>query len=79
VAYHVEFHTTTVAPYLAALALSDRARETLDNLLRSIGEHGESYRAEAGRRLFQGSEWFHVDLVFRDPESEIIHNIHLVN
>jgi hypothetical protein len=78
VAYHLELHQATVIPYLDGLALSQRGKETLGNMLRSIEEYGELYRGEPVRRLFQGSECFRVDFVFRDPGHGTIHNVHLV-
>lgn len=76
--YLLEFHETNVAPYLFNLDLSREGRVVLANLLDQIRVYADSYSNDPHRRLAPGSDCFRVDLIFRDPISKIIHQLHLI-
>jgi hypothetical protein len=79
VAYVLQFHETTVVPYLLGLDLSREGRVVLAAALdRELREYADAYIKGEERRLFPGSDCFRVDLVFRDPVRQIIHQLRLI-
>jgi len=77
-AYWLEFDSTTVVPYLLSLKVSREARVILARLFHEIRLHAETYMNSQERRLFPGSDCFRVDLVYRDPASQVIHQLRLI-
>ena len=77
-AYLLEFHATTVAPYLFNLYLSREGRVVLARMLDETRVNADTYIKEPQRRLVPGSDCFRVDLVFRDPVSRVIHLLRLI-
>jgi hypothetical protein len=78
VAYHVELSETTVTPYLDCLELSPEGRRTLDRVIDQLATYGDRFAREAHRRLSPGSATFEVRWVFRDPGTQIFHNLRLI-
>jgi hypothetical protein len=78
VAYVLQFHEKTVAPYLLDLALSREGRLALARVLDQVRLYADNLINDPGRRLFPGSDCFRVDWFFRDPVSEAFHHLHLV-
>lgn len=78
-AYILQFDEISVRPYLRNLALSREGRVILYGTLHAdLSCHGDAYRNDPQRRLAPGSPNFRVDLLFRDPITRIIHNLHLI-
>ncbi len=78
-AYLLQFHEKTVAPYLFDLDLSREGRVVLAATLhRELGLLADAYISNPQRRLVAGSDCFRVDLVFRDPGRQVVHRLHLV-
>jgi hypothetical protein len=78
VAYLLEFHESTVVPYLFQLDLSREGRVVLARMLHETREHADTYINNRERRLAPGSDCFRVDLVFRDPVTQVIHLLRLI-
>jgi len=78
VAYFLEFHETTVVPYLLNLALSREARLILATFFQEIRAYADTYLNNPERRLAPGSDCFRVDFVFRDPGSGVLHQLRLI-
>jgi hypothetical protein len=79
VAYALQFHENNVAPYLLALDLSREGRLVLNAALhRELCVLGDAHINNLARRLAPGSEYFRIDLVFRDPVRRIIHQLELI-
>jgi len=78
VAYVLQFHETTVAPYLFELELSREGRLALARVLDQLRLFADNFINDPERRLFPGSDCFRVDWLFRDPVSETIHHLKLV-
>ncbi len=78
-AYALQFHENNVAPYLRDLDLSREGRLVLNAALhRELGVLGDVHRNNLARRLAPGSEYFRIDLIFRDPIRRIIHQMELI-
>jgi hypothetical protein len=79
VAYWLLFDETTVQPYLRGMDLSREGRVILATAFtRELRDHGDAYRGDPRRRLFPGSDYFSIELVFRDPVHRVIHRLKLV-
>jgi len=79
VAYWLELDEVSVAPYLEALNLSPAGRDRLEEVLqREIAECADTYIQNPERRLAPGSEWFRVDVVFRDPQHADFYDLHFI-
>lgn len=78
-AYLLQFDEKIVAPYILELDLSRAGRIVLAAALhREIRLHADAYLQDRDRRLSPDSDCFRVDLVFRDPDSGVIHQLGLV-
>jgi hypothetical protein len=79
VAYYLQFDETTVYPYLLTLDLSREGRIVLAAALhRELRELIDAYRNNPERRLRPGSEYFWVDLIFRDPARQVLHQLYFI-
>jgi hypothetical protein len=78
VAYLLEFHETTVVPYLLGLDLSREGRIVLARVLNDLRVQADVYIQDLERRLFPGSDCFAVNVVFRDPVSRDICQLRLI-
>jgi hypothetical protein len=78
VAYLVELHETTVAPYLLGLDLSPEGREALLRVLNELGQNGDTFVHDPGRRLAPDSDCFQVEWVYRDPATKTVHVLRLI-
>jgi hypothetical protein len=76
--YLLQFHESTVVPYLFNLDLSRAGRLVLAGLLDQTRAYADNYLKDPERRLAPDSDCFRVDLVFRDPVSKIIHQLRLI-
>jgi hypothetical protein len=77
--YQVELDERTVVPYLLALELSPQGRAVmLAAIEANLGEGGDTFIASPERRLHPGSDCFRVDLIFREPATRQLHQIHLI-
>jgi hypothetical protein len=78
VAYRLKLHESSVAPYLFSLPLTREGRITLFASLHDICQFADQLRNDPARRLLPGSEYFCIDLVFRDSGNGILHNLRLI-
>lgn len=78
-AYALQYHEINVAPYLRDLDLSREGRLVLNAALhRELCVLGDAHIKDLARRLAHGSEYFRIDLVFRDPVQRVIHQLELI-
>jgi len=79
VAYSLQYHEKTVAPYLLDLDLSREGRLVLSSALhRELSVFGDTHIHNPQRRLAPDSDCFRIDIVFRDPVRRIVHQLELI-
>jgi hypothetical protein len=78
VAYYIELHEATAAPYLARLDLSSEGWEAMIRILDELGEYGDTFIRDHERRLAPDSDKFEVRWVFRDPTTKVFHTLRLI-
>jgi len=79
VAYRLKFHENNVAPYIFNLDLSREGRVTLLSFLYSmLCENADRFRNDPEDRLAPDSNYFGVDLIFRDSTRKKIHDLRLI-
>ena len=78
-AYLLQFHDRTVVPYLLNLDLSRQGRVAMAVALhRELRIRVDAYMNNPQRRLAPGSNFFQVDVVFRDHVRWVTHELRFI-